>query len=172
MARATYKEEWKKFFERMGQHELPLLNKVGTKALLFDVKRKYRGENTVLVVSSLTKRVNAQNEPEAGYEQMRFSEKDGFRCVTIYFVPTESGKPMEKLYATGVKGEMGAIIDYTQEGHPSYSFRYSNEKGFSKVEKFESKEANAEKPAEVVEETAKKKRPKRDWIKDLPWNRT
>lgn len=165
MAIARYNDEWKKIFERMGQENLPLFKRIGTKATLFDVKRKYRGADSVVVISHLTKIVNVDNKPEEGYDKLRLSEKDGFKCATMYFVPAEADKPMQKLYAFGIKGEVGAVIDYTDE-KTSYTFRYTDKDGFSKIEKHADKEGGAEKPADVIEEAVQSKKDKKSkWDK-------
>ena len=165
MAIVKYNEEWNKFFERMGQQDLPLLKKIGTKALLFDMKKRYRGVQTVMIVSHLTKIVDAENKPQEGYDQLRISERDGLKAATFYFAPMDKSQPMQKLYAIGMKGEVGAVIDYTDKG-ASYTFRYSDKGGFSKVERYVDREGGRERPSEIVEDKSKKKdRPKTTWFR-------
>ena len=38
MAIVKYNEEWNKFFERMGQQDLPLLKKIGKKLLILSTQ--------------------------------------------------------------------------------------------------------------------------------------
>lgn len=172
MATVKYNEEWTKIFERMGQESLPLFKRISSKALLFDMKRKYKGTHTVMVVSHLTKIVNVDNVPEEGYEQMRLTDHDGFKCVTMYFAPAEKEKPNQKLYVFGIKGGVGAVIDYTGD-KSSYTFRYSDKSGFSKVEKYFDTEGGRKKTSEVIDDMNQKsvdKKEKRDRFSD-PRNR-
>ena len=155
MAAVKYNKEWEKIFESMGSQELPLFKRVATKALSFDMRKRYCGSQTrtVLVISGLTKIVNEKNEPESGYEQIKISDQDGFKCATMYFVPLMEGKPTKKMYAMGIKDGVGALIDYVAD--ESYSFRYSEEEGITKIVKSEKKK---EKPAEVIDNAEKKKK--------------
>ena len=155
MAAVKYNKEWEKIFESMGSQELPLFKRVATKALSFDMRKRYCGSKTrtVLVISGLTKIVNEKNEPESGYEQIKISDQDGFKCATMYFVPLGEGKPTKKTYAMGIKNGVGALIDYVSD--ESYSFRYSEKDGVTKIAKNEKK---GEKPADVIESTGKKKK--------------
>ncbi len=161
MAAVKYNKEWEQIFESMGQQDLPLFKRVATKALNFDMRKRYCGSKTktVLVISGLTKIVNENNTPEEGREQIKISDVDGFKCATMYFVPADHEKPTRKTYALGIKCGVGALIDYTS-GHESYSFRYSEKDGVSKIVKHAEKEDK--KPAEVIESVDKKKKSKRE----------